>query len=82
MIAIPSIDYKNKKEILGICKETKCKVEIIPGIYELIDGKVSLNKVRDVSYEDLLGRAPVKLDAEGIEQYIKNKTVMITGGGV
>lgn len=81
MLAIPSIDYKNKKEILNICKQTGCKIEIIPGIFELIDGKVSLNKVRDVSYEDLLGRAPVKLDTEGIEQYITNKTVMITGGG-
>lgn len=81
LIAIPSIDYKNKKEILNICKKTGCKIEIIPGIFELIDGKVSLKKVRDVSYEDLLGRPPVKLDAEGIEEYIKNKTVMITGGG-
>ena len=81
LIAIPSIDYKNKKEILNICKKTGCKVEIIPGIYELIDGKVSLKKVRDVSYEDLLGRPPVQLDTEGIEQYIKDKTVMITGGG-
>lgn len=81
LLAIPSIDYKNKKEILNICKQTGCKIEIIPGIFELIDGKVSLKKVRDVSYEDLLGRPPVKLDTEGIEQYIKNKTVMITGGG-
>jgi len=81
LLAIPSIDYKNKKEILNICKQTGCRVEIIPGIYELIDGKVSLKKVRDVSYEDLLGRPPVKLDTEGIEHYIKGKTVMITGGG-
>jgi len=81
LLAIPSIDYKNKKEILNICKKTGCKVEIIPGIFELIDGKVSLKKVRDVSYEDLLGRAPVKLDTPGIEKYIKGKTVMITGGG-
>ena len=81
LIAIPSIDNKNKKEILNICKKTKCKVEIIPGIYELLDGKVSLKKVRDVNYEDLLGRAPVQLDTQGIEEYIKDRTVMITGGG-
>jgi FlaA1/EpsC-like NDP-sugar epimerase len=81
LLAIPSIDYKNKRDILNICKQTKCKIQIIPGIFELIDGKVSLKKVRDVSYEDLLGRAPVKLDTKGIEKYITNKTVMITGGG-
>ncbi len=81
LFAIPSIDYKNKKEMLNICKKTGCRVEIIPGIFELIDGKVSLKKVRDVSYEDLLGRPPVQLDTEGIEHYVRNRTVMITGGG-
>ena len=81
LVAIPSIDYKNKKEILNICKQTGCKVEIIPGIYELLDGKVSLKEVRDVSYEDLLGRAPVVLDTKGIDEYINGKTIMITGGG-
>lgn len=81
LVAIPSIDYKSKKEILNICKQTGCKVEIIPGVYELIDGKVSLKKVRDVSYEDLLGRSPVQLDIKGIDEYISGKTIMITGGG-
>lgn len=81
LFAIPSIDKKNKKEIMDICKETGCKLEIMPGIYELIDGKVSLNKIREVSYEDLLGREAVKLDIEGIENFIKDKKIMITGGG-
>lgn len=81
LVAIPSIDNKNKKDILNICKQTHCKTEIIPGIYELIDGKVSLKKFRDVSYEDLLGREAVKLDNEGIDKYINGKTIMITGGG-
>lgn len=81
LLAIPSIDYKSKKEILNICKQTGCIVETIPGIYELIDGKVSLKEVRDVSYEDLLGRAPVELDTKGIDEYINGKTIMITGGG-
>lgn len=81
LLAIPSIDKKNKKEIMDICKETGCKLEIIPGIYELIDGKVSLNSIREVSYEDLLGRNPVKLDVKGIGEFINDKTVMITGGG-
>ena len=81
LIAIPSIDKKNKKEIIDICKETNCKLEIIPGIYELIDGQVTLNEIREVSYEDLLGRNPVKLDIKGIESFINNKRIMITGGG-
>lgn len=81
LIAIPSLDKKNKKEIIDICKETNCKLQIIPGIYELIDEKVTLNKIRDISYEDLLGREQVKLDLAGIESFLKGKKVMITGGG-
>lgn len=81
LIAIPSLDKKNKKEIIDICKETNCKLEIIPGIYELIDGQVTLNEIREVSYEDLLGRNPVKLDIKGIGSFINNKRIMITGGG-
>lgn len=81
LIAIAAIDAKNKKEIIDICKETSCKVKLIPGIYEIIDGKVTLNKIRDVSYEDLLGREPVKLNMNGIEGYIKDRVVLVTGGG-
>ncbi len=81
LIAIPSLEKKNKKELINICKETNCKLEIIPGIYELIDGKVTINKIRDISYEDLLGRDQVKLDVSGISSFINNKRVMITGGG-
>lgn len=81
LIAIPSIDNKNKKEIIDICKETGCKVQIVPSIYEVIDGKVSLSKIRNVDYEDLLGREPIKLDMNGIERYIKDRVVLITGGG-
>lgn len=81
LIAIPSIDNKNKKEIIDICKQTGCKVQLVPSIYEVIDGKVSLSKIRNVDYEDLLGREPIKLDMNGIEGYIKDRVVLITGGG-
>lgn len=81
LIAIPSLEKKNKKEIIDLCKETNCKLQIIPGIYELIDEKVTLNKIRDISYEDLLGRNQVKLDLVRIEGFLKDKKVMITGGG-
>lgn len=81
LIAIAALDSKTKKDIIDICKVTGCKVKLIPGMYELIDGKVTLNKLREVNLEDLLGREPVKLDMEGISDYIKGRTIMVTGGG-
>lgn len=81
LIAISTLDGKNKKKIIDICKETGYKVKLIPGMYEIIDGRVSLSKFREVNFEDLLGRDPVKLDMEGISDYIREKTVMVTGGG-
>lgn len=81
IIAIPSISQKDKKEILDICKETGCKIQIIPSVYEVIDGKTSLNQIRDVDIEDLLGRKSIQLDMKGISDYIKGKCIMVTGGG-
>ncbi|WPC44731.1 nucleoside-diphosphate sugar epimerase/dehydratase [Clostridium sp. JS66] len=81
LIAIAAIDSKTKKELLDICKKTGCKVKLIPGIYEIIDGKFTLNKLREVNFEDLLGRDPVNLDMEQISDYIKGRTIMVTGGG-
>lgn len=81
LIAIPTIDDENKKQIIEICKKTNCKIEIIPGMYEIINGKVSLNQIRKVEIEDLLGRSPVQLDMAGISSYIYNKTILVTGGG-
>lgn len=81
LISIPSLEKKNKRELIDICKETNCKLQIIPGIYELIDEKVTLNKIRDINYEDLLGREQVKLDFAGIREFINGKRIMITGGG-
>ncbi|MBX4270569.1 polysaccharide biosynthesis protein [Clostridium estertheticum] len=81
LIAIPTIEDEDKEEILEICKKTNCKIEIIPGMYEIINGKVSLNQIRKVEIEDLLGRKAVKLDMQGITSYITNKTILVTGGG-
>ena len=81
IIAIPSIDNENKKEILEICKNTNCKIKIIPGIYEIISGEATVSKIKDVELEDLLGRDQVILDNKGISEYLNNKVVLVTGAG-
>ncbi|BDR76435.1 polysaccharide biosynthesis protein [Clostridium tetani] len=81
ILAIPSVDAGTKREIINICKNTKAKLKTLPGIYEIIDGKVSISKIRDVSIEDLLGREEVKLNNDDINKYIKDKVVLVTGGG-
>ena len=81
IITMPSADFKTKTEILNICKQTKCKLKTIPGIYEIVDEKVNINELRDVNIEDLLGREPVKLNNDDINKYIKGKTILVTGGG-
>ncbi|GAB6168151.1 nucleoside-diphosphate sugar epimerase/dehydratase [Clostridium carnis] len=81
IIAIPSIDNENKREILEICKKTHCKIKIIPGIYEIISGEATVSKIKDVELEDLLGRDPIVLDNKGISSYLNNKVVLVTGAG-
>lgn len=81
IIAIPSIKEENKRKIIDICKNTGCKLQIIPGIYEILNGEATVSKMKDVDVEDLLGRDPIQLDNKGISDYITNKTVIVTGGG-
>ena len=69
------------KEILDICKETECKLRSLPGIYQLVNGEVSVSKLRDVEVEDLLGRDPIQVDIDSILGYVQNKVVLVTGGG-
>ena len=80
-IAIPSASRTTIKELLEICKDTECKLRVLPGIYQLVNGEVSVSKLRDVEVEDLLGREPVAVDLDAIMGYITGKTVMVTGGG-
>lgn len=81
IIAIPTLTGESKAELISICKSTGCRLKTMPGIFELINGDVSVKKIRDVEIEDLLGRDPVKLNDVGIQGYIKDKVVMVTGGG-
>lgn len=80
-VAIPSAPRQTIKELLDICKETECKLRSLPGIYQLVNGEVSISKLRDVEVEDLLGREPVKVDIDSILGYVQNKVVLVTGGG-
>ena len=81
VIAIPSVSNKDKARIVEICNNTGCKVKIIPGVYELIGQDVTIGKMRDVDLKDLLGRDPIELDKQGINAYIENQVVLVTGGG-
>lgn len=81
IIAIASIKDGVLKGIIESCKEAKAQVKIMPGVAEMIDGKFSINKIRDVDVEDLLGRESIKLDHEGISDYLEGKIVLVTGGG-
>lgn len=81
IIALPSASHKDINEIYNECSKTHCKVKILPSVSQLIDESVTIQKIRDVSIEDLLGRDPIKLDIEGICSYLNNKVVLITGGG-
>ena len=81
LFAIAKIDGQEKTDILDICSKTKAKVKVIPGYYQLLEEGISINKMRDVDLRDLIGREEVKLDKSGIEKYINNKIVLVTGGG-
>ncbi|HEY5556690.1 nucleoside-diphosphate sugar epimerase/dehydratase [Acetobacterium sp.] len=81
IIATPTADPTTLRMILSECKRTTAKVRIIPGIREMIDGQVSLSKIRDVEIEDLLGRETVNLNVREVVSYIEGKIILVTGGG-
>ena len=81
IIAIANLEKKILKELINECKDLKVKVKIMPGLNEIIDGKFSVESIRDVDVNDLLGRETVKLDYSGIADYLQEKIVLVTGGG-
>lgn len=81
ILAIPTLSTQAKKDIWEICSRTRCKFKQMPGIYQLANGDVSIQAIRDIDIEDLLERDVVKVDMGGLSDLIKGKTVMVTGGG-
>lgn len=79
--AIPSGSARVRKEILQICSTTKCEVQTIPGMYQLINEDVSVSKLKKVEIQDLLGREPIQINIDEIRKYISGKVIMVTGGG-
>jgi FlaA1/EpsC-like NDP-sugar epimerase len=80
IIAIPSASKAEIAKMVKECKLTDCKLKILPGVYEILDGKVNVSEIREVQIEDLLGREEITLDTEDVSKFIKNKIVMVTGG--
>ena len=79
--AIPAARVKDRKEILRICQSTGCRLKIMPGIFQLANGEVSIQKIREVDIMDLLGRESVEVDLGQIAGYLSGQTVLVTGGG-
>ena len=81
IIAMPSVAKQTIREIVAICNETGCSLKILPGVYQLMSGEVSVSQLRNVEVEDLLGRDSIKVDLCSIMSYVKDKVVLVTGGG-
>lgn len=81
IIAMPSASQKNTHDILNICKETSCKLKILPGVYQLLNEEVSVSRLKNVDIEDLLGRDPIETNLDDVMEYVSGKVVMVTGGG-
>ena len=81
IFAMPTASPKDRKEILDICKETGAKVRVLPGVYQLANGEVSVNRLKDVELIDLLGRDPIQINNDEVFAMLKGKTILVTGGG-
>ena len=79
--AIPSASNSTRRDILNICREADCEIKVLPGIQQIVNGDVSVNLMKNVAIEDLLGRDVVKVNNEEIFDFINGKTILVTGGG-
>lgn len=81
IISMPSVARKVIREIVEVAQKTGVQVKILPGVYDLIEGNVTVSQIRQVELEDLLGREPVEVDLAGISSYLAGKVVLVTGAG-
>ena len=81
IIAMPSADGNTIRQIVEICRTTRSNIKVLPGVYELIDGSVTIDRLRPLQLEDLLGRKQINIDLDSIADYLKGRTVLITGAG-
>ncbi|MEW6095075.1 MAG: nucleoside-diphosphate sugar epimerase/dehydratase [bacterium] len=81
IIAIPSASGRVIRDIVAHCEKTRVKFKIVPGVYEIITGSVTINQIREVKPEDLLGRESVQVNLDEISSYLTNKKVLVTGAG-
>ena len=81
LIAIPTLSMQERGRLLTLCSETGCRLKTLPALYQLANGEVSLNKLRPVAVEDLLGRPPISVEMGEIFAQIQGKTILVTGGG-
>jgi len=80
-LAIPSASPEERRDILDICKETACELRILPSMYSQAKGMISASAMQEVNIEDLLGRAPVKVQMDEIYSFLSGKVILVTGGG-
>jgi len=81
IFAIPTASATARKQILDICATTGCKVQVVPGVFQLVNEEVNVSVLREVDPQDLLGRDPIQVNLDEILGYICDKTVLVTGGG-
>lgn len=81
VIAMPSAPYSTLQEIIGLCSNLQVKIKTVPGIYEILNGQVSINSLKEVEIEDLLRRPTVTVDLDSISSYLQDEIIMVTGAG-
>ncbi len=80
-VAIPSASASDRGAVLDICKETGCELKNLPGIFQIINGDVTVDNLKEVQIEDLLGREPIEVEMQEIFEFVQGKTILVTGGG-
>ena len=81
LVAMPSVQDEEKRKILRICNDTGCEVKVLPGMYQMVSGKITMSTMKDVQIDDLLGREPVKIFSNETFEYLNDQVVLVTGGG-